>query len=80
MKMTWLIDADGDIQNAIGDKIADMHITTSAHRTLIAAAPKMLAALKRAEHVMSALAGVGVPDALERVRAAITEATEENER
>jgi hypothetical protein len=45
MKMTWLIDADGDIQNSIGDKIADMHITTSANRAIIAAAPELLAAL-----------------------------------
>ena len=42
----WLIDADGDIQSGIGDKLADMHITTPANRAVMVAAPRLLAALR----------------------------------
>lgn len=47
MEQIWSLDADGDIQNACGDKIADMHITSDAHARLIAAAPELLDALLR---------------------------------
>jgi hypothetical protein len=35
--------------------------------------PRLVEVLQRAEHVMSALAGVGVPEALERARALLAE-------
>lgn len=42
----WLIDADGDIQDSEGYKLADMHITSEANRQVMVAAPAMLALLK----------------------------------
>jgi hypothetical protein len=55
-----------------------VEVTSKQHEAdarLIAAAPELLAALRRAEHAMSVVAAVGISEALEVVRAAIQKAT-----
>ncbi len=56
---------------ARGHWVADT-LAQDAH--LIAAAPELLAALEKAEYVMSAVSHHGVPQALEQARAAIAKA------
>lgn len=42
----WSIDADGDLQDAHGNKIVDMHITRGRDIPVLVAAPEMLEALR----------------------------------